>query len=220
MRSLALLLTLVQTAAPVAIKHSVATFPGVGSAAIEAQFTPGLPWDYPSAVIKPPTLTFRSNGNSELKRIQFGAEEDDYTELNFVVINLPQIATPLVVAVAVRPGGSDYIFQSAIVGSLDGKIRDFLPDHPTTNIQGALCLGKFGKHSMPGVLVLNFIWENGAHYSAHRYECTFYEWTGAVFEKQSVFETKRAYESWQDAAKELGFECRWDFTRALFPNAR
>jgi len=172
-RSLALLLTLVQTALPVAIKHSVATFPEVGSVDIEAQFTREVPWDHSTAIIRPPTLVFRSTGGSELKRLEFGAEDDYYTELNFVVINLPQIAGPLVVAVAVRLGGSDNLFQSAIVGSPNGQIRDLLPDHPTTNIQGAFCLGKFGKHSRPGVLVLNFIWENGAHYSAHRYQCTF-----------------------------------------------
>jgi hypothetical protein len=218
--SLTLLLTLVQTVAPVAVKRIVANFPEVGSVAVEAQFTRELPWDHPSAVIAPPSLTFRSAGGRELKRIQFGSEEEYYTELNFVVINLPRIATPLVVAVAVKPGGSDHLFQSAILGSVDGNIRDLLPDHPTTNIQGAFCLGRFGKNSRPGVLALNFIWENGAHYSAHRYQCTFYEWTGTAFQKRSVLETNRAYESWQDAAKELGFECRWDFKGALLPNAR
>jgi hypothetical protein len=218
--SLALFLTLVQPEAPAAVKHSIATFPEVGTVAIEAQFTRELPWNVPSTVIKPPTLVFRSSAGRELKSIQFGAEDDDFTEINFVVINLNKIATPLVVAVAVRPGGSDHLFQSAIMGSVDGEIRDLLPDHPTTNIQGAFCLGKFGKHLRPGVVVLNFIWENGAHYGAHRYQCTFYEWTGSVFEKRDVLETKLAYESWQHAAKGLGFECKWDFKRALLPNAR
>jgi hypothetical protein len=95
-----------------------------------------------------------------------------------------------------------------------------LSDHPTTNIQGAFCLGQFGKHANPGVLALNFILENGSHYGTHRYQGTFSEWTRTLFQEQSVFETKRAYVSWQDAAKELGFNCKWDFIKALLPKQR
>lgn len=218
-RSFTLLLALVQMPAPAALKQATADFPKVGHVVIEAQFTKELPWD-PSADIKPPLLTFRSTEGQVLKRIQFGAEKGFYTDLNFVVENLPQISTPLLVAVAVRPGGSDNLFESTIVGSINGELRDLLPDHPTTNIEGAFCLGRFGRHSNLGVLVLNFIWENRPHYVAHRYQGTLYEWTGTVFQKQAVLETKQAYVFWQSAAKELGFNCKWDFIKALLPRAR
>jgi hypothetical protein len=106
------------------------------------------------------------------------------------------------------------------VSAVIGKLLDLMPEHPESNLKGALCPGRFGKHLTPGVLSLRFIWEKGLHYHDHRYEGIAYEWMDTEFRRKIILEPRYAYESWQEAAKELGFEYQRDFVRMLLPEAR
>jgi len=204
-------------------RRTIIEFPELGAVVVESHFTPSFDYpDDPKTFIKRPYLTCSSPTGHELCRIQFLESADDWEKrpLNFAVVHLPQHPTPFIVVVAVQPGGSDHDFESTVVGVVKGMLCDLIPEHPHSNVQGAFCVGKFGKDHRLGALSLNFIWEDGVHYQSHRYECTVYEWTGAEFRKKTVIETRLAYESWKDAAKELGFRCETDFGELLLPEYR
>jgi hypothetical protein len=199
-------------------REAVVAFPTVGRVTVEARFTPSLPKE--NEALQRPVLIFRSPEGRELQRVEFAVGDNWHSELNFTVVQLPEFTDPLIIAVAVEPGGSDHHYESTVIGVVDGKIQDLLKEHPRSNVQGAFCLGRFGRNRKPGILSLNFIWKTGVHYQAHRYRCILYGWTGRTFDKAKVLETKSAHETWQDAASELGFHCRNDFVGLLLPEVR
>jgi hypothetical protein len=123
--------------------------------------------------------------------------EDKYTRpfLRFKVLSVRGIPTPLILAVAVAPGGSDTIFESSIVGNVNGEIRVLTPEPLTNNVQGGVYVGYLGKRWGTGAAVWNFLWEDGAHYEQHRYEVKLYPFDVKTvgFQKGKVLTSRRKY---------------------------
>ena len=192
-------------------------FPGHGVATVTAD----------TSLAAPPALSIVSTEGAVLLRVEYelGANltEEQRREspvpdtLRFRVVHTPEVG-PLVVAAAGSPGGSDASFETALVGEIRGSLRDLLPTHPSTSIQDAVCLGRFGRGRQLGVVVANFVWGQEAHYAPHRYDVSLYLWSGHGFDLVSKRRTKRRHSSFRGALTEVGIRCRYDFRRALLPD--
>jgi hypothetical protein len=114
---------------------------------------------------------------------------------------------PVIFAAAVTPGASDCGFEALVVGVRDGRI-EVLRDEPLfTQIQGGIYVGDLGRGRGPGAAVWHFLWEDGCHYCAHRYEVRLllFDAKTQTFEEGPVFRSKGKYEDQGEGAlAELG----------------
>jgi len=167
-----------------------------------------------SPTLSAPFLTIENTERKVLKRIDFalkgvGAVDRYPSLLNLKVIYPEKEASPIIIAVASSPGGSDIHFETALIGFFNGEISELTPNHIESSSQDALCLEDPRGHQKIGFVFFNFIWED-AHYDPHRYEASFYEWTANKLVQVSVKHTKKKYNDWKGAAAELGYYCRQD----------
>lgn len=108
-----------------------------------------------------------------------------------------------------------------IIGEAGGSLVDLLTNHPTTNIEDAVCFGLFGKDSTPLVLVAKFIWAaDEAHPEPHRYNVIKYSWNGQTFSNISSTKTKLKHSGGLEAFTELGYACKEDITETLVPDVQ
>ncbi|MBO0726949.1 MAG: hypothetical protein J2P52_15200 [Blastocatellia bacterium] len=123
--------------------------------------------------------------------------EDKYTKpfLRFKVLSVKGLPHPLILAVAVAPGGSDTLFESSIIGAVNGEIRVLTQEPLTNNVQGGVYVGYLGRKWGTGAAVWNFLWEDGAHYEPHRYEVELYPFNVKTmsFQKGKVLASRRKY---------------------------
>jgi hypothetical protein len=123
--------------------------------------------------------------------------EDKYTKpfLRFKVLSAKGLPTPLILAVAVAPGGSDTLFESSLIGSVNGELRVLTPEPLTNNVQGGIYVGNLGRGRGTGAAVWNFLWEDGAHYAPHRYEVKLYPFDvkAMSFRKGKVLRSARKH---------------------------
>jgi hypothetical protein len=125
----------------------------------------------------------------------------------FMPVSVEGLPAPLVLAVAVRPGGSDHGFETTLVGERGASFRVLTPVPLLTPIQGGVFVGDLGGGRGPGVAVWSFIWdENEAHYAEHRYEVKLYPFDArrGVFRRATAQRSKRKHRSGEDALEELG----------------
>jgi hypothetical protein len=190
-------------------QQATISIPGIGQTIITAHIAAPKP-------TSPPFLTFETAAGKLLKRIDFALDGiDEYPSLlKFTVIHPLKEAYPFIIAVATSPGGSAIRIETAIIGFVNGKIIEVIPDHLVSQGLDGLCVGFFGKHQRLGLVYFEFLWEE-AHYDPHRYEASFFEWTGDKFSQIGSKQTKNRYREWKEAAAELGYQCRYDFLSAL-----
>jgi len=127
--------------------------------------------------------------------------------VSFRVLRVRGLPDPLVLAVAVRPGGSDHGFEATVVGEAGGGLKVLTPaDPPYVNIQGGFFVGDLGRGRGPGLVAWNFIWEDSAHYGDHRYEVRLYPFdpARAAFGLPVTLQSKRKHASGAAALAELG----------------
>lgn len=127
--------------------------------------------------------------------------------VRFMPLNVEGLPAPLVLAVAVRPGGSDHGFETTIIGARGATFRVLTPGPLLTPIQGGVFVGDLGGRRGPGVAVWSFIWGDGeAHYAEHRYEVRLYPFDArrGVFRRAAVLASKRKHRSAEGALEELG----------------
>jgi hypothetical protein len=125
----------------------------------------------------------------------------------FMPLNVEGLPAPLVLAVAVRPGGSDHGFETTLVGARGASFRVLTPEPLLTPIQGGVFVGDLGGGRGPGVAVWSFVWgESEAHYAEHRYEVKLYPFDArrGVFRRATLRRSKRKHRSGEDALEELG----------------
>lgn len=86
---------------------------------------------------------------------------------------LPQ---PLVLAVAVTPGGSGCGFNAIVIGEVGGRLKRLTREPLMTSNQGGLFVGDLGGGRGLGAAAWDYIWDfdSEGHYSAHRYEIKLY----------------------------------------------
>lgn len=128
--------------------------------------------------------------------------------VRFQVLRPACFATPLILATAVAPGGSDHGFWSAVIGETNGKLTVLIPN-ALNHVQGGLYLGYLNKQFGCGFVGWNFVWNDGSHYDQHPYEVEIYMWRGGQLVPQPKYESKRKYVGNGAAAlRELGIRAQ------------
>jgi hypothetical protein len=191
--------------------HAFLSIPKIGNVKISAHAaTPQR--------TSPPFLTFETGGGKFLTRIEFALQgTDEYPSvLRFKVLHQKSDPNPLIVAVASTPGVSALIFETAILGFVNGKISELMTAHIESQGLNGLCFGVFGKYRSLGFVYFDFLQADGeAHYDPHHYEAQLYEWRSNKFVQVSSKRTKRKYPYWKEASVELGYHCQYDLLSAL-----
>lgn len=127
--------------------------------------------------------------------------------VRFAVVNTEGMTGPVVVAVAVKPGGTDHGFETSVIGEVGGRLK-LLTTAPLTNsIQGGVFVGDLGAGRGPGLAAWNYVWgDDEAHYAAHRYDVTLLRFDArrGVFRRVSRQRTKSKHEDGREALAELG----------------
>jgi hypothetical protein len=135
--------------------------------------------------------------------------------LRFGVLRSKGFNTPMVLAVAVFPGGSDHGFFSVLIGEVAGKLVVLNRENLVTNVQSGLFLGYLNRRWGYGLVRWKFTWDDGAHYDYHPYEMEIYQLRGGEF--QSVHKSiskKKYFGRGYRALRELGIEA-FDQRRGL-----
>lgn len=154
-----------------------------------------------------------AESNKNLLSVTFYGNLDDmfkptpefkYTnpKLRFKVISIKGIPNPLVIAMAMAPGGSDCFWEAAAIGAVDGKLKELTTERLTTAEQGGFFFGNLGRGRGPGAAVWKFIWaDDEGHGGSHQYEVKLYTWNkaGGRFEWNRVFRTKGKFDSGEAA---------------------
>ena len=125
----------------------------------------------------------------------------------FMPLEAEGFPSPLVLAVAVRPGGSDNGFESTLVGETNGALRVLTPKPLVNYIQGGVFVGDLGRGRGPGAAVWSFVWGNDdGHYGAHQYDVRLYRYDRrrGVLRHASSLRSRRKHRSGADALAELG----------------
>jgi len=126
--------------------------------------------------------------------------------VRFKPLNVEGLSAPLVLAVAIRPGGSDHTFETTLVGASGQSFRVLTPEPLLTSIQGGVFVGDLGGRYGVGIAVWNFLWEDSeAHYAAHRYEVKLYTFDArrSLFRRAAVLRSKGKHKRGEDALAEL-----------------
>lgn len=144
----------------------------------------------------------------DFKRLYFHSPVDPKIRLK--VIEVEGFSSPLVHAVIVQPGGSDYSFWSVLFGEVNGKIKLLTPPTTTFSWEGGIQIGDLGKGNGVGLAVWNSIWDSDeGHYGAHRYMIEFYKFNKKIgkFVKTKKTVTKNKHETPAKAldSLDLGF---------------
>jgi hypothetical protein len=127
--------------------------------------------------------------------------------VRFRPLRVEGLPAPLVLAVAVRPGGSDHGFETTLVGERGAAFRVLTAEPLLTSIQGGVFVGDLGGARGPGAAVWGFIWEDGeVHHARHRYEVKLYPFDArrGVFRRGAVLRSKQKHARGEDALEELG----------------
>jgi hypothetical protein len=130
--------------------------------------------------------------------------------VRFLVRRVTGVPNPLVLAVAIRPGGSDCRYAASIVGAFDGELKNLTPSRLWTNAEGGFAVGNLGGDRGFGLIRWNFIWGNEAHSGPHRYEVSIFRFdpTGLRFKLLQNTTSSRKYANGEEFLTELGFHCR------------
>jgi hypothetical protein len=125
--------------------------------------------------------------------------------IRFLILTSDKDLSPLILAMIVRPGGSDSSFMSVVIGEVNGKIMLLTPETIDTSAQGGIFVGNLNRRFGFGIVVWNFIWDSGAHYSLHPYEIKLFSFSDSKFEIKLNYITKHKYHgNGVEALREIG----------------
>jgi hypothetical protein len=126
--------------------------------------------------------------------------DEEFTKpfLRFREVRSAGFPSPLIMAVAVTPGGSDDGFSLAVYGEIDGKFARLTDKTIDTDIQGGYYLGFLNKELGYGLVSWEFIWDD-AHYAPHRYFMTIYRLQGGKFRKVLSVRSRRKYDPYHSS---------------------
>jgi hypothetical protein len=124
--------------------------------------------------------------------------DDEFAQpfLRFGVVHSEGISTPLIMAVAVRPGGSDHLFTLVVFGALNGKMAPLSNVPIETNIQGGFYFGFINRKLGYGIVSWCFDWDfdnSEGHYDYHHYTTDIYTMSGGRFRKIATARSRRKY---------------------------
>jgi hypothetical protein len=165
---------------------------------------------------KPPLLHFMTIDRKVVQTIKFDSNivsihEFAFTNcfLKFKSFEIKDLPSPLLIALAVQPTGSDEWADVKLVSEKNGKIAELNPEPIKITIQDGFYLGNINKQYGNGLVTWNFQWD-AAHYEPHKYEIKIYQWDSkkTSFVLKNKFITKKKYKSGCEALKEHGLPCR------------
>jgi hypothetical protein len=170
-------------AAPAVTQSAVVNFPNNGAVAVEAREEVG----------HFPQMVFTSQRTHQQLLLSSIEDKDKWLVpladeppsarpvVRFRIVRVRGVQTPMIMAVALREGGSDNGFYLAMFGEIGGKVRR-LNDAPLiTNVQGGYYFGYLNKRFGYGLAVWNFIWDRGPHYTDHTYHIDIYRLRNGKF---------------------------------------
>lgn len=129
--------------------------------------------------------------------------------LRFKVLRVGGLPRPVILSVAVTPGGSDCGFYGTVIGEEHGRLRVLTPEPLDTSILGGIHVGDLGGGRGAGAAVWSFIWDDGeGHYSEHRYEVKLYPFDSrrGRFVEGATLRTRGKHARREEALRELGLE--------------
>lgn len=139
------------------------------------------------------------------------AKEFAYTNsfLRFKSFDIKGLLSPILLAVAAAPGGSDEGFEIKIISEKDGRITSLNPEPIFITIQDGIFLGYINSKYGYGMITWTFQWD-AAHYEPHKYEISIYKWDqkNMNFTLKKKFITERKFKEGCDALKHYGLRCR------------
>jgi hypothetical protein len=130
--------------------------------------------------------------------------------VRFRVQNVTGMPSPLILAIAIRPGGSDCRYAATIIGAVDGQLKVLTPDQLWSNAEGGFYVGDLGRRRGYGLVRWNFVWGDEAHYQPHRYEVSIFRFDAAESRFKLVQKTTshRKYHTGEEWLAEMGLNCR------------
>ena len=147
-------------------------------------------------------------------------EEFAYTNsfLRFRRFDIRGLSSPILLAVAAFPGGSDEAFQVKIIGERDGKITLLNPEPLLLTIQDGIFLGRINNKYGYGMITWKYQ-DDAAHYARHRYEIIIQKWDpkSMKFVTATKLMTAKKFKDGPTALKHHGLpfkNLRDDVTRA------
>jgi len=129
--------------------------------------------------------------------------------LRFTLVHADGLPDPMVVGLAVSPGGSDSDWGATAFAAVGGELRRVTGfEALRAGDRGGFYFGDLGGGLGPGAAVWNDVWDLDyeGHPSPHRYEVKLYKWSRARkrFEWHRVFRTRGKFDSGEAALSSVG----------------
>ncbi|MDQ3919502.1 MAG: hypothetical protein M3348_13605 [Acidobacteriota bacterium] len=126
----------------------------------------------------------------------------------FKAMHFKGLPDPVVVGLAVEPGGSDAAYELRAVAAVGGELKELTRAETfTTEEEGGFYIGDLGHGLGIGLAVWDFVWdEDESHVSPHRYEIKLYKWNEerTRFEWARVLRTPGKFDSGEKAVRSVG----------------
>jgi hypothetical protein len=165
---------------------------------------------------KPPLLHFVSNDRKAVQTVKFDKNIVSFDEfaftncfLKFKIFEIKDLPSPIIIAMAVQPTGTDEWADVKLISEKNGKITELTPEPIKVTIQDGFYLGNINKQYGTGLITWNFQWD-AAHYEPHKYEIKIYQWDNKkiCFILKNKFISNNKYESGCEALKENNLPCQ------------
>ena len=161
---------------------------------------------------KQPSLLFLRDGkegSEVIESIKFNevAEADNefaYVNsfLRFKTFRIKGITSPILIALAIQPSGSDIWAEAKLIAEINGKITELNPCELIITSQDVLYVGFINKKFGSGIITSNFQWD-AAHYEPHKYEIKIFQWNSKsnklILKKKFI--TKKRFANGSEALK-------------------
>lgn len=201
------LYTLSTSAEPSITQSMTVVFPHSGSVIIQAR----------EEFEQNPEVLFKSAATGKLLLRYTFAEPDGVLKpharsdafqrpfVRFQAIRVVGMPSPMILAIAVEPGGSDHGFYAMVIAEVRGRLRTLQSRPFLTDVQGGLYVGYLNSSLGNGLVVWNFIWNEGIHYDFHHYKIETYSLRGDRFIRQGRRVSRQLYDgNGADSLRELG----------------
>lgn len=196
------------TAAPTIAQSSIVDFPVNGRVVVQAREQIG----------KFPQMLFTSERTHKTVLLSSIEDPDKFLlpaaedapefwpSLRFRVIHSAGFKSPIVMSVGLFTGGSDNAYFLTVFAEVLGRIVRLNQKPLFANVQGGYYIGYLNKRLGYGLAAWDFVWEDGAHYSAHKYSANIYRIEGARLKRILHTTSKKMYDSDKgaDSLLELG----------------
>jgi hypothetical protein len=156
-----------------------------------------------------PKLTIKNLSNDQTQIIQWGAEDRAafyyQSVLYFKSYSLKKFPSPLIIAVAAAPGGSETLFVTKLLDVENGRAKVLNGAGWKTLIEGGLDIGHLTVNKkICDVLIWNPVLGNQeAHQDPHHYAISCYQWNNKKFYKVNEWLTKNKFYSFYEVLQEF-----------------